>query len=177
MEKSSVETGESLQQTSDGGYIIAGTASGFGGAADVYLIKTDALGNSNCNEMNISMPTNSVDAYISSLPQTSDTVGAVYPHAMLITVGLSSDSIICLITGINQPGSPMDNIFVYPNPTSGLITIDSEEPVDVEVYSIMGRKILQQNQVKEIDLSSYANGMYFIRLGNHQGVVAKIIKH
>jgi hypothetical protein len=36
--------GESVQQTSDGGYIVAGTTRSFGNAWQVYLVKTNAFG-------------------------------------------------------------------------------------------------------------------------------------
>jgi len=46
----SSDYGESVQQTQDGGYIVAGMTTSFGNSAQVYLIKTDANGSSGAEE-------------------------------------------------------------------------------------------------------------------------------
>ncbi|MBC8277483.1 MAG: T9SS type A sorting domain-containing protein [FCB group bacterium] len=66
---SAIEYGWSVQQTTDGGYVITGFTFSYGaGSADVYLIKTDANG----NEVWINTFGGSYDDYARSVQQTND---------------------------------------------------------------------------------------------------------
>ena len=62
------ECGFSVQQTTDGGYIVAGTTSSFGNSDQVYLIKTDSLGDS----LWIKIYGGPLSDYGQSVQQTSD---------------------------------------------------------------------------------------------------------
>jgi hypothetical protein len=62
---------------------------------------------------------------------------------------------------------------VFPNPTSGKLTIellgiDAAKPVSIEIYSAMGEKIttahLTGNLKYELTLAERPAGLYFIRL-------------
>ena len=73
----------------------------------------------------------------------------------------------------------VQNLIVFPNPTSGMITIqklDRLEPKIIQVINVMGRVVLEDIwQVGEnhqnIDMSSFAPGMYTIRLKTDDEVI------
>jgi alpha-tubulin suppressor-like RCC1 family protein len=56
-----------------------------------------------------------------------------------------------------------DIVSVYPNPTKGMITIDSNSNFEVDVYDILGKKINQFKNPKTIDISSFNQGTYFFK--------------
>ncbi len=69
-----------------------------------------------------------------------------------------------------------DAVSVFPNPTSGKVTLSymlqNSKPVSVEVFNVSGSKVASFNNLKsglghtEINLAQYGNGVYMIRLSN-----------
>ncbi len=73
-----------------------------------------------------------------------------------------------------------EKIVLYPNPTSGLIYIDTQYPnqeFDIEVYNIEGIKVLAASSANKIDLRKLSEGIYFVKI-NVGGIfyMQKIIK-
>ncbi len=72
------------------------------------------------------------------------------------------------------------NIKIYPNPTTGLVFIDSktENIISASVFDIMGKNVLQQiGNIQELDISNLQKGMYFLRIATDNGeLIKKIIK-
>ncbi|MBI4930285.1 MAG: T9SS type A sorting domain-containing protein [Bacteroidetes bacterium] len=101
----------SLQITSDGGYATVGSTSSFGGTLDFYFIKTDAVGNSGCNESNA--------VFTEAMRNTQDitfSTNTSTPPTVLInftpTIGTPSVvvSSLCGITPLTVSVSHADNI-------------------------------------------------------------------
>ncbi len=68
------------------------------------------------------------------------------------------------VEGLEEDAMAM---LVYPNPTSGIITVhlDESQSFDYEVYNLMGQCVLNgqaQNGSAQIDLSSCHQGVYFV---------------
>ena len=51
-------------------------------------------------------------------------------------------------------------ITVFPNPTSGFVTIATSLQVNISIYNVMGMLVLQKNNAKQIDISDLSNGLY-----------------
>jgi hypothetical protein len=51
-------------------------------------------------------------------------------------------------------------IVVYPNPTQNILTIETRLQIEVEVYDLMGKLLIKEENTKRLDLSNLANGLY-----------------
>ncbi len=60
-----------------------------------------------------------------------------------------------------------ESIKVYPNPTTGLIFIESQDAVQVQLIDVMGRALLS-GKSKTVDLSSLASGIYELSVYNNE---------
>src|SRR5690606_32204110 len=82
------------------------------------------------------------------------------------------------IIGIEE--NQLDNIKIYPNPTTRLIFIESktENILGATIFDILGKNVLQEiGNIQEMDISHLQSGMYFLRIKTDSGeFVQKIIK-
>ncbi len=87
----------------------------------------------------------------------------------------TADTTICIskFSGLNENFNSATDIFIYPNPTSGLFMLDfgSTKPklLRVEIYNIEGKKVLDikkkiKNNHISLELPSIESGVYFIKI-------------
>tara|TARA_R110002020_G_scaffold87176_2_gene215352 strand:- start:773 stop:1042 length:270 start_codon:yes stop_codon:yes gene_type:complete len=68
-------------------------------------------------------------------------------------------------------------IVVYPNPTKDIITIETRLEIEVELYDMMGKKVISKHNPTRLDLSHLSNGIYnMVILYNDVRYSKKVIK-
>jgi hypothetical protein len=79
---------------------------------------------------------------------------------------------------LSNPTFHENSIKIYPNPTSGIVTVEIDEVIEkIELWDMLGRKLITQNSSK-LDLSPYSKGTYFIIIKtDKQQQTQRIIKN
>ncbi len=84
-----------------------------------------------------------------------------------------------IIDGVEENNNNPLN--VYPNPTTGVVNIDTETGNSILVLDIAGKVIENQvaiNSTSKINLSTYPAGIYFVKVvGESTNKTVKVIKH
>ncbi len=93
----------------------------------------------------------------------------------------SKPSNILTITLLDISTIDMDNLKVYPNPTSGTITLDwgkTNVTATVDVYNPLGQRVMtgsmDKQSRKEFDLSGLANGAYHVLITDSDGKTGNV---
>lgn len=106
----------------------------------------------------------------------SDTLTTVY----------GCDSIVTLtLTFTGDPDQPIvetvTTVKVYPNPTTSVVNVETDEMSHVEVYDNEGRKLQDYDAAGRkkvvVDMTSFVTGIYFVRVHTpNEVIIQKVIK-
>ncbi|MRT16572.1 T9SS type A sorting domain-containing protein [Vitellibacter sp. q18] len=118
------------------------------------------------------------------IPNANDYFIEITPGSNYLDYGVLIHQQSCQIAlgraVLSTPNMAPEPVFsMYPNPTSGIITLNSTFGVDqVEAFNSLGQSVLVSKNSDHIDLSLFRNGLYFLRITDSQGNVflKKVLK-
>ncbi|MEO8088432.1 MAG: T9SS type A sorting domain-containing protein [Bacteroidota bacterium] len=187
---SSHDIAYSILQTSDKGYVVAGSTSSIdgdvtglhsnGNATDFWLAKTDSAGSIQWEEclggtgaeIAYDIHENIDGSYILT-GSTNSTNGDVSGNHSIgfydyWVVKLASPAPLNIVENRQQL-----NFYAYPNPAQEkLFIISNEQMQQIKITDALGKILFsqpQQNKEKEIDIHTLAKGIYFLQVQTENG--------
>ncbi len=110
-----------------------------------------------------------------------DSEGSIWTHASLNTFKLIDDDFAveyrrqAYTANVNQE-EVLSKVQVYPNPTNGLLTINANNAIDnVEVYSVLGKKVFEKENSNTLNLSKLNSGIYLLKIFSKNAITSKRI--
>lgn len=179
--KNGWDFGLSVQQTSDEGYIIAGGIESYNDNKDVWLIKTDASGDTLWTKTFV----DTGRSYAHSVQETED--------GGYIIIGTKSDNLWLIKTEADPSGFRISNNKIlpteyvlsqnYPNPFNPITMINYQismtSDVELSVYTLLGQKVAVLVSEKQSagsyqvqwDAPGFASGVYYYQMRTSEGFV------
>ena len=113
-------------------------------------------------------------------PKASPTITTTYTVTKTQCKSVTSDemTVSVSLTGLSEEALAIKNLYVYPNPTNGILNIELKnidtEKVSLTLTDVLGKEVLMKNYDTTIDVSFLENGIYFLSFyKNHQLLVTK----
>ncbi len=82
-------------------------------------------------------------------------------------------------TGITEPNSRSTEMYLYPNPTNSILTLDELNPyhTKIKIFDMIGNEVGSYENTNSIDISFLPDGIYTIRIYSNNNILTqKIIK-
>lgn len=174
--------GYEVLQVNGGGYVFLASASGFGaGNYDLYLVKTDANGNSGCNENDTTASEITPGTAIVSPAIFISSGGTATNPATVVKSGGMVNT-LCTTVGVNEDEGSLNIPLEYkleqnfPNPfnpsTQIHFSLPSAEFVTLKVFDVLGNEVATlMNEEKptgsyevEFNASKLSSGIYLYKL-------------
>ncbi|RNC88110.1 MAG: T9SS C-terminal target domain-containing protein [Winogradskyella sp.] len=92
----------------------------------------------------------------------------------------NSEELVLTVTdeSLSTSDNELLSINIFPNPTKGNLTINNNTIMNVLVYDINGR-LMMETQNREFSIENFNKGVYFVKAENNQGqsIIRRIIKY
>ncbi|MCR4964024.1 MAG: T9SS type A sorting domain-containing protein [Bacteroidales bacterium] len=122
------------------------------------------------DDINLSEITTSSDP-VSEQPQTEEDMAEEYVDET------ANEDFEEVMAPMGVEDYDINTMTVYPNPTTGKLTISADVVNRVEVYSQIGVLVAVYTEERVIDLSNLPTGVYVLRVTMPEGVaVRKVVK-
>ncbi len=83
-----------------------------------------------------------------------------------------------IVTDIKN-NTALETISLFPNPTTGILNVSSNDATTIEIYNVIGEKVYSNKNLSKgnniIDLSLLINGSYFVKLNAQNNTSVKKI--
>lgn len=167
----------SFCETSDGGFALLGTMDSVPIAQDIYLIKTDSVGSSGCNERSRLFYSGPTGPTLPTVAVSFSTATiSINETPVIDSVGSGGVETMMCYLSIEEKMADLEQITAFPNPTSGRISFSKLKPESmIQLFDCVGQLVLQtiiKTETENFDLSNQKRGIYLYKVENSKGEVS-----